>query len=173
VRTSVALLAVVAANLAVWPAAWYLATDPVSTMPIKQRRTAADLPATPQLGEVLDFSELSPVQAYSRPLFSKDRRPWQPPPPDPTEQVAAPVEQVAPVEIVEPPQAKLVGVSASGGTDLKALMQLSVAPEPEWYIVGDDLDGWTVRRISAQSVVVARGEQEVSFELYPETSAGQ
>jgi hypothetical protein len=173
VKTAAAALAVLAANLIVWPSAWYLATDPVSTLPIKQQRNATDLAAAPALGEVLDFSDLSPVQAYSRPLFSRDRRPWQPPPPDPTEQVAAPVAAVAPSLPIEPPQAKLVGVSATGGTDLKALLQRSVDPEPEWFIVGDDLEGWTINKINAQSVVMVRGDQSFSLELYPETSAGQ
>lgn len=172
-KTPAALLAILAANLVLWPAAWYLATKPVSTLPIKQQRSATDIAAAPTLGAALDFSELSPVQAYSRPLFSKDRRPWQPPPPDPTEQAAAPAAPVATTEPIEPPQAKLVGVSAAGGSDMKALLHLSVAPEPEWFIVGDDLEGWTINKINAQSVVMVRGEQTFSLELYPEASAGQ
>lgn len=172
-KTPLALFAVLTANLVLWPAAWYLATKPVSTLPIKQQRSASDLAATPALGEVLDFSELSPVQAYSRPLFSKDRRPWQAPVVEQEQEVAVPAEPVAVLQPIEPPQVKLVGVSSAGGSDLKALMQFSVSPDPEWFIVGDDLEGWTISKINPQSVVIARGEQVMSFKLYPEASAGQ
>ena len=172
-KPPVALFAILTANLVLWPAAWYLATKPVSTLPIKQQRSASDLATAPALGEVLDFSELSPVQAYSRPLFSKGRRPWQAPVVEQEQEVAAPAAPAAVFQPIEPPQVKLVGVSSAGGSDLKALMQFSVSPDPEWFIVGDDLEGWTISKINPQSVVIARGEQVMSFELYPEASAGQ
>ncbi len=172
------LAAVVAANLVIWPVAWTVFQRPAGTGAIATPRDAGrsngNLAAQPDLGEVLDFSQMSPVQAYSRPLFDRSRRPWQPPAPpeSPAEPVAAVVEQPD-VQELPAPSIRLIGVSSSGAADIKALLQLNETPEPVWVLVGDELQGWTVGKIDPQSITIERGGQSMSFDLYPEVSSGQ
>jgi hypothetical protein len=172
------LAAVVVANLVIWPVAWSVFQRPAGTGAIATPRDASrakgNLAAQPDLGEVLDFSQMSPVQAYSRPLFDRSRRPWQPPesPELPAEPVAAVVEQPA-VEEIAAPTIRLIGVSSSGASDMKALLQFDEAPEPIWVLVGDVLQGWKVAEIDTQSITILRGKQILSFDLYPEVSSGQ
>ena len=172
------LAAVVAANLVIWPVAWSVFQRPAGTGAIATPRDASrakgNLAAQPELGEVLDFSQMSPVQAYSRPLFDRSRRPWQPPEPLdlPAEPVAAIVEQPD-VQELPAPTIRLIGVSSSGASDMKALLQLDETPEPVWVLVGDVLQGWQVAKIGAESITILRGKQFMSFDLYPEVSSGQ
>ena len=172
------LAAVVAANLVIWPVAWSVFQRPAGTRAIATPRDASrakgNLAAQPELGEVLDFSQMSPVQAYSRPLFDRSRRPWQPPAPpeSPAEPVAAVVEQPD-VQELPAPSIRLIGVSSSGASDMKALLQLDETPEPVWVLVGDVLQGWQVAKIGAESITILRGKQFMSFDLYPEVSSGQ
>nr|WP_295468928.1 hypothetical protein [Mesorhizobium sp.] len=172
------LAAVVAANLVIWPVAWTVFQRPAGTGAIATPRDAGrangNLAAQPDLGEVLDFSQMSPVQAYSRPLFDRSRRPWQPPAPAdlPAEPVAVVVEQPE-VQALPAPAIRLIGVSSSGASDMKALLQLDAFPEPVWVLVGDELQGWKVGNIDPQSITIERGGQSMSFDLYPEVSSGQ
>jgi hypothetical protein len=169
--------AVVAANLAVWPLAWVTFEQPADTGPISGQRDAGrggPAPVQPQLGEVLDFSELSPVQAYSRPLFSPDRRAWEPPapPPAPVEPEFEPVAQPdAPPQPA--PSIRLIGVSSAGAADMKALLQMPDGGEPVWVLVGDVLEGWAVDRIDPQAITIRLGTEKMTFDLYPEVSSGQ
>lgn len=178
-KTPFKVAAVLAANLAIWPMAWAIFERPAGTDAIASSRDAGRSGGTmadqPQLGEVLDFSQMSPVQAYSRPLFDKSRRPWQPPAPPP-EPVAEPVpEQVAEPEVqaLPAPAIRLIGVSSSGVSDMKALLQLDESPDPVWVLVGDVLQGWEVGKIDPGSVTIRRGNESMSFDLYPEVSSGQ
>ncbi|MCO5159982.1 MAG: hypothetical protein M9939_02510 [Mesorhizobium sp.] len=172
------LAAVVAANLVIWPAAWAVFERPAGSGAIATPRDASrakgSLAAQPELGEVLDFSQMSPVQAYSRPLFERSRRPWQPPelPELPAEPVVAVAEEPE-VQALPAPTIRLVGVSSSGAADIKALVQLDETPEPVWVLVGDVLQGWKVAEIGAESITILRGKQFMSFDLYPEVSSGQ
>jgi len=171
------IAAVLAANLVLWTGAWLAFATPAGTDAIAAvrdaGRSAGALSAQPELGEVLDFSRLSPVQAYSRPLFDPSRRAWEPPVPEPeplepAEEVMEPVAPSMPA-----PAVKLVGVSELGASDIRALVQLDEYPEPVWVIVGDELMGWTVGRIDGQSITIERGQDRVSFDLYPEHAADQ
>jgi len=177
-KTPLKLAAILAANLAIWPAAWAVFERPAGTGAIASPRDAGrggGVADQPKLGEVLDFSEMSPVQAYSRPLFDKARRPWQPPAP-PAEPVAEPVaEQVVEPEVqaLPAPAIRLIGVSSAGVADMKALLQLDESPDPVWVLVGDVLQGWEVGKIDPGSVTIRRGQESMSFELYPEVSSGQ
>lgn len=177
--TALKLAAVVAANLVIWPVAWTVFQRPAGSGAIATPRDAGrangNLAAQPDLGEVLDFSQMSPVQAYSRPLFDRSRRPWQPPAPPsdlPAEPVAAVVDQPE-VQALPAPTIRLIGVSSSSASDMKALLRLEETPEPVWVLVGDELQGWKVGKIDAQSITIQRGAQSMSFDLYPEVSSGQ
>jgi hypothetical protein len=170
-RLALKLAAVLAANLALWPAAWLAVTTPAGTSPIASPRdagkSAGALADLPKLEGVLDFSHLSPVQAYSRPLFVPSRRAWEPPPPPP-EPEPQPVAAAPPPPPMPAPALRLVGVSSLGDSDIRALVQLDTAAEPMWVLVGDVLMGWKVGKIEPQSITIQRGKQRMSVALYPE-----
>ncbi|MDN2566017.1 hypothetical protein N1F89_07275 [Aquibium sp. A9E412] len=177
-RTLVLLLGLFAVNLAGWSGVWWMATQPVDTAAIQPERTAGraldDLGALPGDEHVLDVAELTPVQAYSRPLFARNRKPWQPPKPPPAKK--PPVQQVAkkpPPPPVPPPPVRLVGVSFAPNMVPRALLRHKAQVEPIWVIPGDNLQGWTVSRIDAQSIELKRGNRKVAVSLYPSNGATQ
>ena len=178
-KTALKVAAVLAANLAIWPLAWTVFERPAGTgaiaSPRDTGRSGGAMADQPQLGEVLDFSQMSPVQAYSRPLFDKSRRPWQPPAPPPAPAVEPVIDQVAAPEVqaLPAPAIRLIGVSSSGVSDIKALLMLDESPDPVWVLVGDVLQGWEVGKIDPGSVTIQRGSESMSFDLYPEVSSGQ
>lgn len=172
-RLALNLAAILAANLVLWPAAWLAFSKPAGTSPIASPRdagkSAGALTDQPELAGELDFSHVSPVQAYSRPLFVPSRRAWEPPPPpaepEPESQSVA---AAPPPPPMPPPALRLVGVSSLGESDVRALVQLDTAAEPVWVLVGDVLMGWKVGKIDPQSITMLRGKQRMSVNLYPE-----
>ena len=149
----------------------YLSNDPVDATPITN-----GAPSAGQLGGGEEntagsgtghIEELTFVQTFSRPLFSQDRRKYQPPAPkpkpEPKKVVAA---EPAPEPVIDPPDFRLVGVSISGQA-ARALVVSSSSPDPRWVAEGETIGRWTLVRIADDSISVAQSGKEVVLELYP------
>ena len=161
---------VVGANVVAWAPMVWLAGNPLDTtaVPIDQSGRGAGVDVAAQDDLELDFSELTPVHSYSRPLFSRTRKPWQPATRAPEQQVQQ-RPQAAPQQ--PPPAVKLVGVSMSGNAVSRALLRHEVEIEPIWVLEGDELDGWMVARIDMHSIELRQGDRTISIDLYPEGRA--
>jgi hypothetical protein len=162
------LLLTLAANAGLAVALAVLLATPVDVSPIlptEQHRLAlADESSGPDEAGRLDFSGLDRNQVIARPLFSMERRPWQPPP----EPAAAPVAAVAP----EPEQVQdvvLLGVGIAGGR-ARALLMRADGTESAWVTEGETIWDWTIGEISDQSVAIEHGDRDLSLRLYPTAS---
>lgn len=87
-------------------------------------------------------------QTVARPLFHPDRKP---------------IERAKPAAIKAPPPAppptldklQLVGVMRTGVNQYRALIRSSVEAPGEWLVVGDQIQGWLLRAIDTDGVVLA------------------
>lgn len=160
--------ALVAVGVAVWGSVLWMADNPIETSAIvEQRSTTGLLDGVGEQGvdQPYDATELNLVDAYARPLFSRDRKPWSPP--------APPAEELTTAEAPPPgepnvPKFILVGVSIPDNAGAKALLRRGPRAEPVWLSEGEKLGGWTVHKIEQGSIVVRRGNRDFSLDLYPE-----
>ena len=129
-------LAVVFAGLAVWP--WLAPGEPPAELHAAGRSATAQASAAPVSR---DPGALSAVLA--RPLFSPSRRP-------PAEAEAAP-----PAPLQEPARAvwRVEGVIDAGGTR-RAILRREGAAAGIHAAEGDTVEGWTLRSISADRVIL-------------------
>ena len=158
------IAALAAANL-------WMAANPVDVSPSASTRQARDGAADTQLdpGKAPDLSQLSLVQANSRPLFAKNRKPWSPPQAAKAAKAkgaAQPGRAVA--GRTPPPDLRLIGVSISGGS-ARALLLSGASPDPVWVAAGESFGNWKVSEITERFVTVQQADQTVSLDLYPET----
>ncbi|WP_036284658.1 hypothetical protein [Methylocystis sp. ATCC 49242] len=103
------------------------------------------------------------VQALSRPIFSKNRRP--------TPKTAG-VRPVTPDAEAAAPAGLSVGAIVKSGGTAQAFVISSGAPEGEWKKVGDMIDTWTVDDITSLELTLKNGEQEVKLKLYSDETEG-
>jgi hypothetical protein len=93
-----------------------------------------------------------------RPLFERTRRPVEPPP------------RAAPAAIPGPgadPQAlTLLGVLKSDGGDAIALLRRNPSGQNVRLQEGETVDGWTVERIEADTVVLKQGDTSIALQLF-------
>jgi hypothetical protein len=90
----------------------------------------------------------------ARPLFSADRRPYEPPP-APVEEVVAAVKPSLPME--------LAGTFLTA-TDQAALI-LVAGKSPEWLRTGQSIEGWKIGTIKEDRVLLLKGETERELQL--------
>lgn len=100
------------------------------------------------------------VEALSRPIFSRSRRP-------------SPKSAKLQVDSDISPNA-----IASGGLAVSAIVEnkemhqayvvSSDAPEGAWRKVGDTVDSWTISMIDRHEVILKSGQQTTSIKLYPD-----
>jgi hypothetical protein len=166
------LLGIAGANAVIFSLLWWVASTPLDISPIAWKKAHEGLiDPKGDAGQRLDFARLEPVHAYSRPLFSPDRRPWEPPPPPPAPKKKPAARQQQPVaQVLEPPPFRLVGVSIPNGAAAKALLRRDSDPEPGWVAEGGNLEGWIVEKIDLQSIVLQQNGQSFSIDLYPEAN---
>ena len=114
-------------------------------------------PVAPPAGAPASFA-MPPLQAYAevtaRPLFSPGRRP-----PSVSQQVAGPASSLA-----------LVGVVISRDGRI-ALIRQGKAPAAARVQEGQLVDGWTVKSIAADRVVVRSGATEAELKLHEDAPA--
>ena len=132
-------LAAVFAALAAWP--WLEADAPARLAAVDARGgpAVAQVPADPA-----PRSAATLAAVVERPLFSPSRRP--PPPAVAPAAPAAPLEAAAPAWRVE-------GVIDAGGVR-RAILRRAGAASSVHAAEGDAIEGWTVRSISADRVIL-------------------
>ncbi len=111
-------------------------------------------------------------QTVARPLFHPDRKPIERAKP-------AAIEAPPPPPAPPPPLDKLqlVGVMRTGVNQYRALIRSSVDAPGEWLAVGDQIQGWLLRAIETDSVVLsvarpadaAAGQQYKLYLLGPQS----
>jgi hypothetical protein len=131
------------------------------TWPHALRRTARDDAASESVESVLRATpRLEVTRAYAtaidRPLFTVDRRPYQPPP-DAAAQaaiaVAAPELNARLLAVVTVAAEKLILLQVGGGNAVRKLK------------TGETVDGWTVRRVEDASATLSDGRFEHTVAL--------
>ena len=149
-----------------------LATSPVEPMPAAAhgRIQAVRSEASAATAEALRpaMASYDRHHALSRPLFSPDRRPWQPPAEEPVE--AAPVPE--PAYQAEPePEADfiLIGIGVARG-QARALLMSGAGDELGWVAEGETVFDWTISAISERSITIERAEREVSLNLHADAT---
>lgn len=146
----------------------YMMREPVSISPtLNSQRGTAQL-ASAGGGEteyVAAFGDLSFVQSFSRPLFSEDRRKYQPPKAKPKPVAKKPTVRRK-VAAVEPPEIKLVGLSVAP-TSSRALIMNSSTNETTWISVGENIQGWDVTAIDDNSLIMENRGEKISINLHP------
>jgi len=129
------------------------------TSPIAAIAPAA-APALPVPAAEEPAFAVPPLQTYAevteRPLFSPSRRPAAV-----TQQVAGPASSLA-----------LVGVVISGDGRV-ALIRQGKAPALARVREGQQVEGWTVRSIAPDRVVVRNGTSEAQLKLHEDTTAAK
>jgi type IV pilus biogenesis protein PilP len=97
-----------------------------------------------------------------RPLFERRRRPVEPLPSRSEPVTPAPV-----VQRSEPDQSALtlLGVMMGEGRTM-ALLRRNAGGQNVRVEEGDVIDGWTIKQIEAQRVVLSQGSRQVSLQLF-------
>jgi hypothetical protein len=102
----------------------------------------------------------------ARPVFSKTRRPFQPPP------LKLPAPASPPAESFQPqaPAADallLRGIALRSG-QAKALIVSPSHPAGIWIETGSDIEGWRLHDVASNSASLARGASAIELRLYPD-----
>jgi hypothetical protein len=149
----VVLCAVLAAlGLVNW---WVMELEP---LPPVAGAASAHAPAAP-------LSSLQPVnqrplsdfeEFVRRPLFTASRSPFVPT--GSTQTLAGPS--------VRPSDIRLAGVAIDAGKK-QALLRTPQQPQGRWVEQGDSIDGWLLRSVRDDAVIVASGQQTHELRLYP------
>ena len=150
----------------------YMSAQPVDVSGISPKTTPINQLAGAdgdEAGNGTDHIEaLTFVQTFSRPLFSQDRRKYQPPEAKPKPKPKKVVKKQPAAKPVQPPSFRLIGVSIVG-TAARALIVGGSTGGPEWIAEGDAISEWTLTKVHDQSILVTQGEMEVMIELYPQS----
>ena len=137
----------------------------VLTRPLPGRLPAADARLQPVRTDLPESAQaaarpaLDREMALGRPLFSPDRRAWQPPPPPPVVEVAAPQpEETVVADFV------VAGLGVARGR-AKAFLTDGNGEAIGWVAEGDTVMDWTVVAIAGRAVTFRQADREVAFEL--------
>ena len=132
---------------------------------VPRERASAGVPAkldpSGVASSVDPLADLRPETLHDtvqRPLFEKNRRPVEPP----RKIAAAPVSAVQ--RPPEPPALTLVGVVKSEGRTIALIKRQSgqnLRAEE-----GDSIDGWTVKQIDVQGVVLSHGDRDMALQIF-------
>ncbi|WP_300392669.1 hypothetical protein [Henriciella sp.] len=117
-----------------------------------QASITAPKPPKASIGQVAAFT------LPARPLFHETRRPY--------ESEGDPVVDFAP-EPTNSAHLQLRGVIKRGGT-ARAYVELIGGGEPVWLNQGDTLAGWTLKQVTSDGVVLAKGTRDINLKLYPQ-----
>lgn len=97
-----------------------------------------------------------------RPLFSRSRRPYVPPPPEPAQ-----IDVVETQVILPEPQLTLQGIFISGSVR-RALIATPDSPAATWHNEGDSISSWRLAEIKPNTLILLAGDQRRTVELYVE-----
>ncbi|MEX0347706.1 MAG: hypothetical protein AB3N20_22485 [Rhizobiaceae bacterium] len=168
--TAIVLFGSILAALAM--ANLYMAAKPVDASGISPKTRPVDQLAGAGVGEAGNGTDhieaLTFVQTFSRPLFSQDRRKYQPPKAKPKPKPKKVAKKQPVKKPARPPDFRLMGVSIVG-TAARALIVGGSTDGPQWIAEGDAISEWTLTKVHDQSILVTQGEMEVMIELYPQS----
>ncbi|MGJ5180694.1 hypothetical protein ACQR16_26015 [Bradyrhizobium oligotrophicum] len=123
--------------------------------------------ALPQ--SIAKLAERPPLDAYAeitaRPVFSRSRQPFLPPPPPPPRPVAAPA--VLPPMVPADPGLQVGGVVIQAGRS-KAYLQSKGGPSGgSWVSEDESYQGWQVKMIDPSGVRIEQAGRSIELKLYP------
>ena len=120
-----------------------------------------------------DGSGAETPETYARPLFSRNRRPYQPAEMIVSDVAPAPpimLEEEAAVVDAERPQLKLLGTEPAAKMP-SALITMEETGTSSWFQKGDLVVGWRITRIGDDDVELSNESNQslkFSISLYPE-----
>jgi len=133
---------------------WVIELEPV---PPRAVASSAGTPEAPVFGQqpidphpLSDFDEI-----VRRPLFTASRSPF-----------VVPTETTQNPAGVRSPDIRLAGVAIDAGKK-QALLRTPQQPQGRWVEQGDSIDGWLLRSVRDDAVIVASGQQTYELRLYP------
>ncbi len=146
----------------------------ISPLPPDAKSVAALLENT-QAGTTdgASFAELTFPSTTERPLFSRNRRKFVPPPPPKpvqpkkpvqTAKVAPPKKVIKPIPKVAKVQLTVIGISISDGS--ASALLASKDGTNQWVTSGDKIQSWEVSRIDSSSVHLVGNGRNVHLQLY-------
>jgi len=164
-----AILCLASFAVSVWSNELKIAT---TAIPSKFAFTGIQLLRDDQNAEVAGVSA-EPLETFSRPLFSRNRRPYQA-----TEKPETEMEPALPVMTeeepqmleLERPQLKLLGTEPVSPTP-SALIALEETGTSSWYRKGELVVGWRITRIGTHDIELSNeSDENVNFNisLYPD-----
>jgi hypothetical protein len=141
---------------------WVLQLDPAPAP--AERVVLASATAIPvSLARPNDDNSLTDFdEVVRRPVFTASRRPFV--------QSAPAVRE--PARVLPPPDIRLIGVAIDSSRK-QALLRTAQQPRGRWVGEGETIDGWLLRTVRADAVVVASGQQTHELRLYPTSTAKQ
>ena len=127
---------------------WHMLHGAVDISPIapKPGHAGAPPPSSVDLATPLDKKAAAQFgQVVERPLFNPGRKPVK-------RETAAATDPDTP-----PGDLRLIGVMRAGDQPPRALIRTANAQTGKWIGEGEEFDGWTLRKISARSIVIESG----------------
>jgi hypothetical protein len=102
-----------------------------------------------------------------RPLFERSRRPVEPPPAAPPPKPAsAPAPVAAGGPAADENALTLLGVVLGGNGRTVALLKRNRGGQTVRAEEGDVVDGWTIKQIESQRVVLNHGQKQIALQLF-------
>jgi hypothetical protein len=153
-------------------ATWYQLTRHIDTSPIH----SATPSGTETAGATANFSDIAistdaTAEILERPLFNMGRRPT----PRATSSPHGPDNEKNDTQS-EPDALTLIGIMRWGNTH-RALIRTGSDPLARWVNVGGPVDGWTLKGIERDFIVVERASREVQIPIItspaPDTASTQ
>lgn len=163
------IICLVAGIVSVWSYSLQMATTPIPSefafTGIELLRDDETMPS--------DGSGAETPETYARPLFSGNRRPYQP-----AETIVSDMEPTPPVMMeedaavadAERPQLKLLGTEPAAKMP-SALITMEETGTSSWFQKGDLIVGWRLTRIGVDDVELSNENNQslnFSISLYPE-----
>lgn len=137
---------------------WYVLTRTIDVSPI--RSTVPSVDTSPDAVRLMDVDVLpsSVSEIVERPLFEDGRKPLQS-----AEPVAIDIDE-ANSRAAEPGVLTLVGTMQWGNAH-RALIRVASDPLARWISVGGTIEGWTLKGIEKNSIVVERNSRTVEIPI--------
>jgi hypothetical protein len=148
---------------------WHLGTVSPDISPIESNANLTT-ETDPSVAGELDLKTVTMVQAKTRPLFEKSRRPWVAPllqPDAVTPDVAAAQIDVALPEATiaqDPVDARLLGIQRTPAHSM-VLIADGTGASGDWFKTGSKYRDWTISEVTSNSVKLESGGRTFVLEL--------
>ena len=152
---------------------WHLLNEPVDVSPIDADLTKTTSFKKDENTQAIErnLSQMRLSATIDRPLFSRERRKFVPPPPPkpietkPVAGLSQPASPAAsqPQSPVPAPDITVIGVSLS---EAKSSALITGDAENRWVYLGESVNAWTVDAIDGDGVLLRNGKQKLRLNLY-------